>query len=187
MSINFAFTNDPRRQRAAVAQRDAYASLYLAALGAAFKATSIRNADSSPEAVAKKVVERLTVELGMSISSCAKILKVTRPTVYSWIKEKQAPQSAQIDRLKRVHEAVSLIGNAFETHPNLDFKAELAEGVSVTSLLSADHIDMVRLEAALVALKDAPVVLFAGIDEDVLEAEGEVNQALLKYLRKAPM
>lgn len=187
MSINFAFTSDPRRQRAAVTQRDAYASWYLSALGAVFKATSIRNADSAMGAVAKKVVERLTLELGMSVSSCAKILKVTRPTVYSWLKEKQAPQSAQIDRLNRVHQAVSLISTTLAAYSDIDLKAEFPDGTTVTSLLSEDIIDLARLEGALIALKNNAVVLFAGVDEDALEAEGQVNHALLNYLRRAPM
>jgi predicted DNA-binding transcriptional regulator AlpA len=188
MNLNFSLSNDPRLQYLWARDRHAYASQYIANMAMWFKlASTLASQESDSAALAQRIVEQLTAELGLSISACAKTLKVTRPTIYSWLKQKQAPQAVQVERLRHVSKVAQVMSGYLRDKPDLDLKAMLPDGNTILSLLCEDKIDIARIESALRTLSEVSVRHLADISDDELEDDGKVNHALLTYLRKAPM
>jgi hypothetical protein len=184
MKMDFALRGDPRQNHMLARDRHAYASAYLFNAVMMFKAASLVTERESSN-LARVVVDQLTVQLGLPMSSCAKILKVTRPTVYSWQSQKQTPQAAQLARLGEVHKSAQIIANHLRENPALDLKAMLPDGNSVMTILASEIIDLSALSRALKMLCDSPIRYLADIPDEVLEEEGHVNQALLQYLETA--
>lgn len=90
---------------------------------------------------------------GLNKSDLAKIVKVTRPTVYSWMQGKKIPRKAQLNRIYKLYLlAEDWQQNEFPVNKEL-LERSIITSQSVIDLLCADSLDNKAIIAAGAKLK----------------------------------
>lgn len=175
------------RQRIARAeQAQAYQSLYMAGSVCLFlhQAASSEKRRGSAR-VARDAVLKLTEQIGLSISTAAQVLGVTRATLYSWLKLEREPQPTQAARIEQILRALVQLERYVETGNPLHCSAVLPNGLSLLTLLKADVIDHAAIADSLQALAVEPPVKVADITDEELAAEPNPPKALVDLFRDA--
>lgn len=92
----------------------------------------------------KDLLDPIEVAFGSSVTNLAKILRVSRPTIYHY-REGKEPAAENKRRLRALAELISSIDRSLET----DLQTEQPEGRSLLDLLSDIELDYVALRRVI--------------------------------------
>ena len=92
--------------------------------------------------------------LSLSISDLAKVLRVERPTVYSWIKGEAIPRANNVSRIGDVY-SMAREWRLMSSAPIKGMLNTPCHGETLLSLLSVETIDEVAIHRLLIALRKA--------------------------------
>lgn len=100
----------------------------------------------------REALELIQTAFGLSITTLAAVLRVERPTIYSWLKSTATPSLANSERISRVAELADIwlaVGNG---RPVVDVRAAALGHKSLLELLSEEHLRTFATETALRSL-----------------------------------
>jgi hypothetical protein len=87
----------------------------------------------------------------LNLSDLALVVRVSRPTIYSWLRNESSPQSHNVFRMRQLFGLVKLWSSLSRKPLGSYLKSPVVEGQSVFDLLSQDQIDRELVRQALVA------------------------------------
>jgi hypothetical protein len=89
--------------------------------------------------------------LSLNLSDLAAILRVSRPTIYSWLKEDSSPQAHNTSRMRQLFRLAKLWSDISRKPLGSHLKTPVVDGQSVFDLLSQDHLDRELIRSALMS------------------------------------
>ena len=108
---------------------------------------SILDADSL--ATAETILAEIRSVLGLNVADTARIVRVERPTIYSWLAGRSTPQRSKAVRLTRLQGVVGMWRRLAGSAPSPMVRAPGRDGRSLVDLLSDDPIPEALVEARL--------------------------------------
>lgn len=95
-------------------------------------------------------VHRIEARLGMNRSQLAKVLMVTRKTIYDWCNKGAQPSSSNLERLEKLLEVANTQQNeAMGKYIGVNLQRPVLDGVSLLDILSSQSIDIGKAKDAL--------------------------------------
>lgn len=105
--------------------------------------------DSKPVFGAPEQIIAIRRFLSLNITDLAKVLRVGRPTVYSWLKEESVPHASNLERIALIH-GIAKHWRSISSIPVGDLLvARTDTGATLLELLSQDTLDQHGLRHAL--------------------------------------
>ena len=93
--------------------------------------------------------------LSLNLSDLAIVLRVSRPTVYSWLREESAPQAHNLARMRLLYTIARTWAAISPTRLGVYLKRPALDGRSVLDMLSAEKIDKIALRDELTSISKA--------------------------------
>jgi hypothetical protein len=179
--------NSSQFQPSAQRKKTAYTNEVALSFLAHFKFFEFKNREKEQDIdsiqFAQKAILVLTQQIGLSMSNTAKVLQVSRPTAYSWLNATRGPQTAQMNRIRKLNHVISFLKKEKATTFDLDFTAILPDGSSILSILADDFICESKLESALNCLRNHNTAYILEISEEELESGDEIPEGLIKLFQ----
>lgn len=121
--------------------------------GSAVRTTQLTAGISPPTPrEAPEALAHIQSAFGLSVTALASVLRVERPTIYSWLRSTNVPTAANRQRIEQVanlaDQWLALSGGS----PPKDLRAEVLAGKSLLELLSEEHLRTFAAETAMRAL-----------------------------------
>ena len=111
----------------------------------------LREAEEDRTAGSTKALSVLQHYLSLNLSELATVLQVSRPTIYSWLRDESAPQAQNVARIRQLFRLAKIWPSISGKPLGSRLKMPVADGQSVFDLLSQDRIDLELVRAALVS------------------------------------
>jgi len=89
--------------------------------------------------------------LSLNLSDLAVVLRVSRPTIYSWLRDESAPQTHNLSRIREIFRVTKIWPGISRNPLGLRLRTPVVEGESVFDLLSQERIDAGVVRAALIS------------------------------------
>jgi hypothetical protein len=124
----------------------------------AIKVPTKRGSDAIRVRTTADQLASVKAAFGLSISQLAQVLKVGRPTVYSWFDSETGPETlrgANRDRLNQLCKLADEWNAISQVSPGRKLTATVSETSSLLDLLSAQPLEPVRIRAAFAAISAA--------------------------------
>jgi len=87
--------------------------------------------------------------LSLNLSELAMVLQVSRPTIYSWLRDQSSPQAQNVARLRQLFKLAKMWPGISRKPVGSHLKTPVMDGRSVLDLLSEDRIDPELVRTAL--------------------------------------
>ncbi len=87
--------------------------------------------------------------LSLNLSELAMVLQVSRPTIYSWLRDQSSPQAQNLARIRQISKLAKIWPGISRRPVGLHLKTPVMDGRSILDLLSQDQIDSELARAAL--------------------------------------
>jgi transcriptional regulator with XRE-family HTH domain len=99
----------------------------------------------------------LTIQqtLSLTLSELSSVLKVSRPTVYKWLRKEATPHAQNVARIGEVFKAMKRWRTYSDERPREHVRSPMVEDQSVVDLLSSDQVDVNKLDTAFAHVCDA--------------------------------
>jgi len=88
--------------------------------------------------------------LSLNLSDLATVLRVSRPTIYTWLRDESSPQVHNVSRMRQLFRIARVWSSVFSKPLGSHLKTPVVDGQSVFDLLSQDRIDQELVNKALV-------------------------------------
>ena len=89
--------------------------------------------------------------LSLNLSDLAAVLRVSRPTIYSWLRDESAPQAQNLLRMRQVFRVARIWPGISRKPLGSRLRTPVVEGQSVLDLLSEERLDTELVRTALVS------------------------------------
>jgi hypothetical protein len=89
--------------------------------------------------------------LSLNLSDLAAVLRVSRPTIYSWLRDESAPQAHNVSRMRQLFRVTRIWPGISRKPIGARLRTPVAEGQSVFDLLCQERIDAELVRTALVS------------------------------------
>ncbi len=96
-----------------------------------------------------QVLSVLQHYLSLNLSELAMVLQVSRPTIYSWLRDQSSPQAQNVARIRQILKLAKIWPGISRRPVGLHLKTPVMDGRSVLDLLSQDRIDPELVRTAL--------------------------------------
>ncbi|MCW8981989.1 MAG: helix-turn-helix domain-containing protein, partial [Altibacter sp.] len=98
-------------------------------------------------------IEYMRDVFGISISHLARILRTSRPTIYSWIGDEE-PRKQSIERIQQIYDIAAQWANMNPYHfsPGPLLKQTIGKSPSLLDRLEQDELDMEEIETGLTTI-----------------------------------
>lgn len=98
----------------------------------------------------------LTIQqtLSLTLSDLASVLKVSRPTIYKWLRREALPHAQNVARIGEIFKAMKRWRTYSDGRPREHVRAPIVGGESVVDLLSSDQVDINKLDGAFACVCD---------------------------------
>lgn len=98
----------------------------------------------------------LTIQqaLSLTLSDLASVLKVSRPTIYKWLRKEATPHAQNVARIGEIFKAMKRWRTYSDERPGEHVRSPIVGGESVVDLLSSDQVDINKLDAAFALVCD---------------------------------
>src|ERR1019366_6302550 len=87
--------------------------------------------------------------LSLNLSDLAAVLRVSRPTIYTWLREESSPQAHNVSRMQLLFGVAKMWSGVSPRPLGSHLKTAVVEGQSVFDLLSQERIDREQVRRAL--------------------------------------
>ncbi len=87
--------------------------------------------------------------LSLNLSELAMVLQVSRPTIYSWLRDQSSPQAQNVARIRQLFKLAKIWPGISRRPVRLHLKTPVTEGRSVLDLLTQDRLDPELVRTAL--------------------------------------
>jgi hypothetical protein len=87
--------------------------------------------------------------LSLNLSDLASVLRVSRPTIYAWLREESSPQAHNVSRMRLLFRVAKMWSGLWPRPLRSHLRTAVVEGQSVFDLLSQERIDRELVRRAL--------------------------------------
>jgi hypothetical protein len=110
-----------------------------------------RRENQQEEAGSTEGLSVLQHHLSLNLSDLAAVLRVSRPTIYSWLRDESAPQAQNLSRMRQLFRVTRIWPGISRKPLGSRLRTPVIEGQSVFDLLSEERIDTEVVRKALVS------------------------------------